>query len=144
MRCRDCWTAQRPTNGQLLCKDSAGTDGGDIEPKTTYLRARYRGCRTAWSEAPNPPPHVPHAPRPRTVLPGCLRGRQVAFQLSYSCSPRGGPSCNEISLQKLRGCSTSHFPSTRSMHATTPKKRIYLNFFEHGCVGSHMSPGQWR
>ena len=25
-----------------------------------------------------------------------------------------------------------------------PKKRIYLNFFDHGCVGSHMSPGQWR
>ncbi|KAH8678273.1 putative xenobiotic compound monooxygenase, DszA family [Xylariales sp. PMI_506] len=25
-----------------------------------------------------------------------------------------------------------------------PKKRIYLNFFDHGCMGSHMSPGQWR
>jgi hypothetical protein len=25
-----------------------------------------------------------------------------------------------------------------------PKKRIYLNFFDHGCTGSHMSPGQWR
>ncbi|KAF7556438.1 hypothetical protein G7Z17_g1428 [Cylindrodendrum hubeiense] len=28
--------------------------------------------------------------------------------------------------------------------AQVPKKRIYLNFFEHGCVGSHMAPGQWR
>ncbi|KAK9770964.1 putative Luciferase-like domain-containing protein [Seiridium cardinale] len=27
---------------------------------------------------------------------------------------------------------------------TRPKKRIYLNFFDHGCTGSHMSPGQWR
>ncbi|KAH9885730.1 putative xenobiotic compound monooxygenase, DszA family [Xylariomycetidae sp. FL2044] len=26
----------------------------------------------------------------------------------------------------------------------SPKKRIYLNFFDHGCTGSHMSPGQWR
>jgi len=25
-----------------------------------------------------------------------------------------------------------------------PKKRIYLNFFENACTGSHMSPGQWR
>ncbi|KAF2029462.1 hypothetical protein EK21DRAFT_112836 [Setomelanomma holmii] len=28
--------------------------------------------------------------------------------------------------------------------AKIPKKRTYLNFFEHGCVGSYMSPGQWR
>lgn len=27
---------------------------------------------------------------------------------------------------------------------TAPKKRIYLNFFENACTGSHMSPGQWR
>ncbi|KIW00487.1 uncharacterized protein PV09_08008 [Verruconis gallopava] len=25
-----------------------------------------------------------------------------------------------------------------------PKKRIYLNFFDYACTGSHMSPGQWR
>ncbi|CAK7242277.1 MAG: hypothetical protein STHCBS139747_003764 [Sporothrix thermara] len=30
------------------------------------------------------------------------------------------------------------------MTETRPKKRIYLNFFDHGCTGSHMSPGQWR
>lgn len=27
---------------------------------------------------------------------------------------------------------------------TKPKKRIYLNFFDNACTGSHMSPGQWR
>ena len=24
------------------------------------------------------------------------------------------------------------------------KKRIFLNFFEYACTGSHMAPGQWR
>ncbi|KEY73891.1 hypothetical protein S7711_06099 [Stachybotrys chartarum IBT 7711] len=27
---------------------------------------------------------------------------------------------------------------------TETKKRIFLNFFDHGCTGSHMSPGLWR
>ena len=27
---------------------------------------------------------------------------------------------------------------------TSPRKRIFLNFFDYACTGSHMSPGQWR
>lgn len=37
---------------------------------------------------------------------------------------------------------TTHINTMGSM--PTEKKRIYLNFFDYACTGSHMSPGQWR